>query len=182
MSTPFSPFLLSLPPEGSSCWYALAVRARQEDRAADNLKAWGIPTLAPKIDIEAMGRQKLLFPGYIFARFELAHMAQKIRFTRGISHIVSFGGKPAEVADEIIAAISNRIRSDGAISLGRSLRPGDSVVITEGPLRDFEGVFEEELSDGERVRILLDTVAYTARMEISRYNLRKRSPLCKRIS
>lgn len=173
MSIPLSPFLISDRSEDSTSWYALAVKPRQEDRATDNLKAWGIPTLVPKVDVGATGRRKLLFPGYIFARFALAHMAHKIRFTRGISYIVSFGGRPAEVADEIIAAISNRMRSDGAITLGRSLRPGDPVVITAGPLRDFEGVFEEELSDGERVRILLDTVAYTARMEISRYNLRK---------
>lgn len=176
MSVSFPPFLVSAPTKDSSRWYALAVKPRQEDRAADNLKAWEIPTLAPKVDVGVAGCRKLLFPGYIFARFELAHMAHKICFTRGISYIVSFGGKPAEVADEIIAAICNRIRNDGAISLGRSLRPGDPVVITAGPLRDFEGVFEEELSDGERVRILLDTVAYTARMEISRYNLRQCSP------
>jgi hypothetical protein len=42
-------------------------------------------------------------------------------------------------------------------------------------LRDFRGVFEQELSGGERVRILLTTIACTRRFEVSKCDLRKQS-------
>jgi transcriptional antiterminator RfaH len=164
---------LSSPLNESACWYALATKPRQEDRAVENLIAWRIPILAPKLDAQDGQRRKLLFPGYIFARFDVEEMAPKIRFTRGISYIVSFGGRPAVVTDEIISAISNRIDKNGIVTLGRSLQMGDAIMITVGPLRDFEGVFDGELSDGERVRILLTTVAYTGRIEISKHNVKE---------
>lgn len=155
-------------------WYALATKRRQEDRAVQNLIAWGIPTLAPRV---AMGGRandwKLLFPGYIFARFDLVTTSHKMRFTRGVAYIVSFGNRPAVVADEIIAAICQRLDKNGALTLDKKLQPGDAVIITSGVLRDFQGIFEQELSDGERVRILLTTVAYTSRIQISKYELRK---------
>jgi transcriptional antiterminator RfaH len=161
----------------SAAWYALATKPRQEDRAVENLEAWKIPTLAPKLDARAGDRRKLLFPGYIFACFDIATKAQKIRFTRGVSYIVGFGGRPAEVADEIITAISFRIGKNGSVALDGNFQAGDPIVITSGPLQNFQGVFEQELSDSERVRILLTTVAYTARIEISKYDLKKQSPI-----
>ncbi len=157
-------------------WYALATKRCQEDRAIENLIAWGIPTLAPKLDVQGCAecqKPKLLFPGYIFAHFDLLTMVHKIRFTRGVSYIVSFGGRPAEVADEIIAAINQRMDRNGMVTLDKRLEPGDAVIVTSGPLRDFQGIFEQELSDGERVRILLTTVTYTSRIQIDKCNLKK---------
>lgn len=158
----------------SILWYALRTRPRQEDRAVENLTAWGIPTLAPKVrERSGSGRLSFLFPGYIFARFSVTTMSYKVRFTRGVSYIVSFGGVPAEITDEIITLIAQRTDHRGIVTPGTALQRGDLVVIQSGPMRDFLGVFEEELSDGERVRILLTTVAYTARVEISKYDVRK---------
>jgi len=168
---------LSSPLNELVCWYALATKPRQEDRAVENLIAWGIPTLAPKLDAQDGQRRKLLFAGYIFARFNIEVMGPKIRFTRGISYIVSFGGRPAVVTDEIISSISNRIDENGVVTLGRRLQTGDPIVITAGPLHDLEGVFDEELSDGERVRILLTTVAYTGRIKISKHNVKRQCGL-----
>lgn len=156
-------------------WYALYTKSRQEDRAAGNLAAWGIQTLVPKLRLRSSaGLLQNLFPSYIFARFDALAMLQKIRFTRGVSYVVSFGGKPAEVTDEIIAAIYRRIDDKGIVCDTASFKPGDAVVIEAGPLRDFEGMFEQELSDHERVRILLTTVAYGARVEVSKCDLRRR--------
>ncbi|MCX7915619.1 MAG: hypothetical protein N3A53_04880 [Verrucomicrobiae bacterium] len=48
------------------------------------------------------------------------------------------------------------------------LRPGEVVEIQAGPLQGLQGIFERELSDKERVVILLDTLARGARVEIAR--------------
>jgi len=102
-----------------------------------------------------------LFPGYIFARFDAASMFHKIRFTRGVLYVVSFEGRPAVVSDQVIAAIQRHVE-DSPI-----LRPGDSVIVKNGPLRSFMGVFERNLTGHARVQILLTTIAYSARMVVS---------------
>jgi transcriptional antiterminator RfaH len=154
-------------------WYALATKPRQEDRAERNLAAWGICTLAPRLRNRAGERRQLLFPGYVFARFNWEAMATKIRFTHGVSYIVSFGGRPAQVADEIIRAVRERVGEDGSVRVGTTFQAGDPLLIVSGPLRDFSGVFEQELSGGERVRILLTTITSTRRLEVSKYDLMK---------
>lgn len=150
-------------------WYALFTRPRQEDRAASNLKVRGIPVLAPKLKPRRGSKHcHPLFPNYIFACFNAKSTLHKIRFTRGVSYVVGFGGKPAEIADEIIDEICSRMDSKGIVTGMKVMQPGAPVVIQAGPWRDFQGVFEQEFSGPERVRILLTTVAYTLRIEVSK--------------
>lgn len=150
-------------------WYVLFTRPHQEDRAANNLRAWGIHSLIPKLKPKKGSKQcRPLFPSYVFAQFDATTKLHTIRFTRGISYVVSFGGKPAQIANEIIGEICSRMDGKGIISGASGMAPGESVVIQSGPLRDFQGVFEQELSDHERVRILLTTVAYTLHIQVSK--------------
>jgi transcriptional antiterminator RfaH len=163
-----------VPPSGEGlAWHALATKPRQEDRAVENLAAWNVCTLAPKLEAHAGERQKFLFPGYVFALFSWITMANKIRFTHGISYIVSFGGKPAEISDEIINSICRRIDQNGTVIHNKDFEAGEQIRIVSGPLRDFQGVFEKEMPDGERVRILLTTLTFTRSVVVSKYDLRK---------
>ena len=157
-------------------WYAIYTKPRQEERAAKNLVAWGIEAVFPR---SGEGRDSTIstpfFPQYIFARFDINLMLRKVYFTRGISHVVSFAGVPAKVDDEIIQALRCRADKDMVIRCELILTPGDTVVIQRGPLQKFMGVFERELSGAERVRVLLKSVAYTARVEVPKCDVTKLS-------
>jgi transcriptional antiterminator RfaH len=118
---------------------------------------------------------KPLFPGYMFARFNARKQLAKISFTRGVHHVVSFGGEPTPVEDEIIAIISERIDENGFVKIGDELKQGDKVVIKAGPLKDFEGVFERELNDSERISVLLTTINYQGRVVVNRDLLERAS-------
>jgi transcriptional antiterminator RfaH len=93
-------------------------------------------------------------------------MLYKVNFTRGVSCVVSFGGVPAGVGEDIIATIRSRMNDDGFVRLGRTFQPGDEVVIQSGPLRNLVGIFQKELTGSERVQILLTSVAFNARVEV----------------
>ena len=41
-------------------------------------------------------------------------------------------------------------------------------MIKGGPLRDFQGVFERELNDNERISVLLTTISYQGRVVVTR--------------
>ncbi|MBZ5490380.1 MAG: transcription/translation regulatory transformer protein RfaH [Acidobacteriia bacterium] len=155
-------------------WYAIRTKPRQEERAVENLTSWGITTLAPRIKKTSACRDSHLFPGYIFARFEGPKMLHNIHFTRGVAYVVSFGGVPSAISDELIAEIHTRIDENGFVIRNTpALSPGDHVVIRSGFLRNFVGVFERDLSGSERVQILLHTVSYSAHVEMSRSEVAK---------
>jgi transcriptional antiterminator RfaH len=157
-------------------WYVVRTHAKQEDRAAGNLRTLGVQTLAPKIRGRRYNQYtsvpsyltKPLFPSYIFARLKLDDVYHKIRFTRGVRALISFNGVPTPVDEDVIAMIQSRVREDGFIVIDEDLVPGDKVIIKAGPFRDFHGVFEREMKDADRVRLLLQTVSYQAHVEVER--------------
>jgi transcriptional antiterminator RfaH len=154
-------------------WYAIRTKPRQEERAVENLTSWGIATLAPRLKGGNGQRAPHLFPGYIFAQFDGPNMLHNIHFTRGVAYVVSFGGVPAPISAELIGEISARMDENGVIHNRSTLHPGDQVVIRSGLLRNFVGVFERDMSGTERVQILLQTVSYSARVEVSRSEVAK---------
>lgn len=162
-------------------WYLIYTNPQQENRASQNLLAGGIETLAPLMKAtrfrpftgEPFAVVKPLFPRYIFARFELASTYHKVRFTRGVHSLVSFGEGPAVVDDAIIEFIRSRVGADGLVRINDGLKSGDPVVVRDGPLKGVTGIFEREMQDPERVRVLLEAVNYQAHVTIDRGLLRK---------
>ena len=100
-----------------------------------------------------------LFPGYLFARFCAAASLRAVSYSRGVLRVVGGGGRPWPVDDAIIADIRERIGPEGCVELAeRPFGAGDSVRITAGPLAGWSGIFDSELSDAERVVILIETL------------------------
>ncbi|HKX31660.1 MAG TPA: transcription termination/antitermination NusG family protein [Blastocatellia bacterium] len=164
-----------------SSWYAVHTHLKQEDRASNNLSTLGIETLTPRIkkcrrnvytgEVTHVGRP--FFPNYVFVRFDIHQHFHKVRLTRGVHSVVSYGTTPAQVDRWIIAAIQSRIGEDGYVMIGENLKPGDEVVIEGGPMKDLQGVFERETSDADRVMILLQAITYQAHLVVDRESLRK---------
>jgi transcriptional antiterminator RfaH len=160
-------------------WYAVHTKPRQESLAQTSLKREGVETFCPKLRRKKTIRRQYrwvsgpLFPNYIFARFDLSSSSRLVKYATGVINIVSFGGKPATVDQSIIDAIAAHCVENIVTIQPPTLRPGDVVEIQEGPLRGLRGVFERELSDSERVIILLQSIAAAARVEVSREQLEK---------
>ncbi|HEX8474387.1 MAG TPA: transcription termination/antitermination NusG family protein [Pyrinomonadaceae bacterium] len=162
-------------------WYVIHTNPRQEERANNNLTAWQVTTFSPKIRERRLNPftgaptyiTKALFPRYIFARFDAHDFLHKVRFTRGVHSVVSFGESPTPVDDEIIRLIQSRADENGFIKINDDFKPGDKVVIKDGPLQSLIGVFERETSEAHRVMILLETVSYQARLVVERAMVQK---------
>jgi transcriptional antiterminator RfaH len=168
----------------SLSWYVVHTHPKQEDRTSDNLLAWGIQILTPKLRVKKYNQfsgkvtqlAKPLFPGYIFSRFRFNELYHKIRFTRGVHSLVSFNNEPVPVDDEIIDVVRSKIGGDGFVKEFEPLQAGDRVVINDGRFQNFYGVFEREMADSDRVRILLNTVNFQAHIVVDRMVVMKVSP------
>jgi transcription elongation factor/antiterminator RfaH len=165
-------------------WYVIHTHPKQEDRAGSNLKVLGMPVLSPKTRERRYNQfvnaptyvTKPLFPRYIFAQFKINDLYHKVRFTRGVYSVVSFGEGPTQIDEEIIALIQSNIREeDGFVRIDEDVKPGDRVIVKDGPLKNFAGIFELEMKDTDRIRILLETVSYQAHVEIERDMVKKAS-------
>lgn len=159
-------------------WYAIHTKPRQETLAESSLQQEGIETYFPKLRRRKTIRRvrrwvtSPLFPNYILARFNADISRRLVRYANGITNIVSFGGQPAIVDDSIIEAIQEHAEEDVITLPPTPYRSGELVEIQDGPLRGLQGIFEREMSDSDRVVVLLQTIT-AARVQLAREQIAK---------
>ncbi len=108
-----------------------------------------------------------LFPGYLFAKFDPFRQYRAVHYATGVRKVVSFGTTIARVEESLIEAIKERLFEGGIkVSKCSSFMPGQKVRIQVGPLLGMEAIFERELSVRQRVALLLQSVAYQARVVV----------------
>ncbi len=151
-------------------WYAVRAKPNHERQAELSLQRLGVETFYPQMKQRRVIRRReqmiigSLFPGYLFARLNLAVHYRAAKYARGVLDLVAFGSIPAIVDDEIIEGMRARVQ-DGYVALPAPvLIPGEVVRIHAGHLQGLEAVFEREMSDHQRVVLLLRTLTYQARV------------------
>jgi transcriptional antiterminator RfaH len=143
----------------------------------------GVETLHPKLRTHRYNQftgapiyiTPPLFPQYLFAKFNAHNQLSKIWFTRGVHDVVSFGGHPTSVDEEIIEIIRARMDKHGFVRIEDNLKRGDQVVVKAGPLRNLIGIFERELDENQRIVILLKAISYQGHLVVSRDLVQKAS-------
>ena len=155
-------------------WYAIHTKPKEEDRAEINLRTWQVQTFAPKLrELRTSGYggqyvSKPLFSSYIFAHFDANKQLHNINYTRGVQDVVSCGGSPVSIEDDVIILLRAKVDGDGFIRRDQELEPGDRVRINSGPFKSLVGIFKRGTKDKDRVRILLDAMNYQSHLLIDR--------------
>jgi transcriptional antiterminator RfaH len=155
-------------------WYAIHSKPRQEERALENLQRQGFEAWLPLLTVEKVLRSKLvqvvepMFSRYLFIRLDTEQTNwSPIRSTLGVSKLVSFGNRPAVVADELIEAL----RQMPEQAPQRLIQPGQQVKIVAGPLRGLEGIYQQ--ADGElRAMVLIELLNKQHRIVTDMQDLR----------
>lgn len=143
-------------------WWLVKTRTHQDEKAELNLNKQDYITYRPQAKRLRKFRGKMkeriesLFPGYIFIQLDLSSDDwAPIRSTYGVSHLVSFGKKPALVPDKLIEEIKEKqdLLAEKSIDLDR-YKKGDKVIVDqEGAFKGMEGIFQNY--DGEQRAIIL---------------------------
>ncbi len=155
-------------------WYAIHSKPRQEERALENLQRQGFEAWLPLLTVEKVLRSKLvqvvepMFSRYLFIRLDTEQTNwSPIRSTLGVSKLVSFGNRPAVVADELIEALQQMPEQ----APQRLIQPGQQVKIVAGPLRGLEGIYQQ--ADGElRAMVLIELLNKQHRIVTEMQDLR----------
>lgn len=160
-------------------WLCVHTRPRRESAAEQYCRdVLGFDTYYPRLKhLKTIRRVKRwivgpLFPRYFFCRLNLAQNFRAVQFAPQVIGVVGFGGRPAHVDDTIIDQLKQWAGETVDIMTVRpGFRPGDLVEIADGPLRGLQAVVLQEMSDRDRVAVLLSTLGCQARLIVSRSQL-----------
>jgi transcription antitermination factor NusG len=126
-------------------WFALKTEPRSEKKVERLLVQKGYECFLPTYRQKRRWSDRVvtlelpLFPMYIFCRFNSSVLAKAIT-TPGVSRIVGFGGKPAEVDFEEIEALQLLARSNCLREPWNYLPHGTLVLVETGPLTGIQGI------------------------------------------
>ncbi len=154
-------------------WYVIRTKARKEFQVEHLFGQAGFTVYNPKYRQD--GAIRPFFPGYLFLKFRYPEQYRTVIYTRGVQKVVGNSSGPISIEAEIIRCLKAR-EKNGLIELmkyGEEPQPGDEIVVMEGPLRGLRGLFCRNLSDKERVMILLNYVAYQGSLTIEKSKIKK---------
>jgi transcriptional antiterminator RfaH len=156
-------------------WYCLRSQPKHEHIAAAHLRLLeGITVFCPRIRFKRASRQRLvwvteaMFPGYLFASFELAEMHLRVRYAHGVSGIVRFADRYPTIEEGALAQLRSHMGTAEVRELSYDLSEGDQVRIVGGAFVGLEAVVTQVLSAKERVKILMDFLGRKMEAEVQR--------------
>jgi transcription antitermination factor NusG len=156
-------------------WYVMHSKPRKEAFLRERLRIQRIEVYMPSIRIKPVNprarKEQLFFPGYLFVHVDLEQIPiSEFRWMSGSIGLVCYGGEPAYVGDALIREIQKQVEeiTDSANNYVDRFRPGDLVVINDGPFATYKAMFDCRLSGSDRVRVLLELLQdQKIRLELS---------------
>tara|TARA_Y100001960_G_C14556677_1_gene768571 strand:+ start:280 stop:801 length:522 start_codon:yes stop_codon:yes gene_type:complete len=154
-------------------WYLIYTKPNQEKIAKLNLENQSLETYLPILvtvdpSEKTVISSKAMFPRYIFSRFDIEEQDYSfIRSTSGVSQVVRFGNKLAEVSDDFISNLKSRSDYDQSFVKEMKIKQyayGDTVVVSNGLLKGSKGIFIKKSND--RAKILLDILQKKIKVEL----------------
>jgi transcription elongation factor/antiterminator RfaH len=153
MSDELSPSASAVP------WYVVYSKPHREGVAELHLRRKGFDVFYPKLELPpyaaAPRRSVPLFPGYLFARFDLARHSHEIAWIPGVKRLVGIGGVPTPLDPDVVAFLRQNASADGCLRARPDLQIGQEVQITDGPFAGLMAIVENPPDAHGRIRVLM---------------------------
>ncbi len=155
-----------------SPWLCVRTQLKREHIAAGQLgRLAEVEVFCPRIRFQRNTKrgkvwfEEALFPGYLFARFDIPAMLRAVSGTYGVQGLVRFAGECAPVPDLVVDSL--RREAPGVIVIREpALKPGDTAMMAEGAMRGLRAVVTQVLPGGERVKILMELMGTSVEAEV----------------
>ena len=173
------------PDSASPAWFCLRSHPKHEHIAAAQLRQIpGVEVFNPQLQLERLTRRgrmrstESLFVNYLFARFDLETMLERVRHTPSVKTVVQFGGRVATVPDEVIQDLQQTMVQNADTVFTDTPVEGDEAEIGLGPFHGEKGIVTRVLPARERVQLLLDVMGRSlpAEVNLSSILFKRRTP------
>jgi len=159
-----------------AAWYAVWTRSRHESAVLHQLTDKGIEAFLPTCTKWSRWKDRKkkiewpLFPGYCFARIDLAD-SLPVRKCSGVVSLVSLNGRPVPIPDAEIDAVRTLVTSSLRYDPCPLIREGSRVEVAWGPLR---GVTGRLVRKGAHARLVLavDLIGQAVSVEVDAADVR----------
>jgi len=167
-------------------WYSLRVMSGKEEKIkdsifreleyekdiAENVEDILIPT-ENVVDIKngkKLVKKKVFFPGYILLKMEMNNETKFfIESINGVMSFVGPKGNPQSLNDaEVRRIIGSFDQDDNSVETIEEIpfKVGDSVKVTDGPFKDFNGLIQE-INDKNRIKVNVNIFGRPTPIELS---------------
>jgi transcriptional antiterminator RfaH len=156
-------------------WYCLRTQAKHEHIAAAHIRLLeGVTVFCPRIRFKRLTRQGLvwvteaMFPGYLFAYFDLGEKHRQVRYAHCVIGIVQFGNRYPIIEEGALTLLRDQTGVAEVKELTYELSQGDEVKIVAGIFAGLNAVVTQILSARERVKVLMDFLGRPMEAEVER--------------
>lgn len=161
-------------------WFCIYTKPLREPQVATYCRnTLGLECYLPQLRRHRTIRRKRqlvtspLFPRYLFCRFEFSESFRAVRYAPDALDLVHIGDRPAIVDDALVAGLKSWAgEGDDIITLKSDLNVGDTVEVTDGPMRGLPATILHVDDSRDRVALLL-TILQGAHLTVSRSQVQR---------
>jgi transcriptional antiterminator RfaH len=153
-------------------WFCLQSQQKQEHVAAAHLRQEGIEVFLPRIRFKRKTVRgpawvtEVLFPAYVFARFDWRESLRFVRHAAGVSRVVSFGLHMPTIPDDVIAELRAQVGERELHVITEDFHEGEGVVLAGGAFHGLRAVVQKVFPARQRVQVLLDFLGRQTSVEV----------------
>jgi len=100
--------------------------------------------------------QEAMFPGYFFARFDMAEMHRAVSHAPGVLTLPVFDGRYVPVPDSLIESLHADLDEGGVADAAAPLELGEETTILEGSMRGLKVKVVKLMPAEGRVAVLME--------------------------
>lgn len=159
--------------ESTPAWFVVHTRPKCEHIAASLMAGLeNVEPYCPRIRFQRNTRRgkvwfvEALFPSYFFARFVPVENLRAVKYSQNVIRVVDFGGNLTSVPDRVIEELRAEMKDVEVCEVQVGVKVGDTVELTEGPMRGLKGIVNAMLTGAERVRVLLEFLGRENAVEV----------------
>ncbi len=174
LETTSSPSAELCPRRTETGWYCIRTHLKHEHIASAHLRRLpGVEVFNPQLRILRSTRQgrrwstESLFPNYVFARFVLESMLEKIIYTPAVKVVLRFGPRTPAIPNTEIEELRQGLDGLSSTVLVDAPAQGEEVEIACGAFAGLKASVTRVLPGKHRAKILLEVMGRSVPAELS---------------
>ncbi len=144
-------------------WYCVRSKPKKERMAAGGLESLhGLEVFCPQIRFQRktvrgpVWFQEAMFPGYLFARFDLFEMKRAVAYAPGVLNIPTFDERYISIPGTVIKALRKDLDAESVAEAVAPLEVGEETTVLEGSMRGLKVKVVKLMPAQERVAVLME--------------------------
>lgn len=158
-----------------AAWFCIRTHLKHEHIATAHLRqvAGVVEVFNPQLRLWRSTRRcrrwctESLFPNYVFARFALESVFERVTYTPAVKMVLRFGDRVPQIPDTVIEDLRQELAALSSAVLTDAPLEGEEVEIADGAFAGMKATVVNVLPGRQRARVLLDVMGRSVPAELN---------------